>query len=134
VALAKHAAGSLAALDVSMSRGVTDAGVGSVIDACPQLRTVLVWGCSQLTGRLFDGHRRVAGDGTAARGGSAGSSGSSSSSSGGAAGGSGYYSSQAGGSSSSSSSSAAGGGDVPLRLYGRPGDSMPAPTFDDWLA
>lgn len=59
VALARHAASTLTALDVSMSRGVTDAGLGCVADACTALRTLTVWGCTQLTGLFFNGHKRA---------------------------------------------------------------------------
>ena len=37
VALSRLAGGTLRELDISMCRGVTDAGVGGVADACPRL-------------------------------------------------------------------------------------------------
>jgi hypothetical protein len=58
VALARAAGRSLKRLDVSMSRGATDAGVGALCDACPRLRRLVLWGCTQLTGELHLGHAR----------------------------------------------------------------------------
>lgn len=59
VALARHASGSLTSLDVSMCRGITDAGLGSVADGCPRLKRLVVWGCSQITGVFYLGHKRA---------------------------------------------------------------------------
>lgn len=59
VALARHASTTLRDLDVSMCRGITDAGVGTVADTCPNLRKLVVWGCTQLTGIFFLGHKRA---------------------------------------------------------------------------
>ena len=55
-ALAEHCAASLEALDLSWCRGVSDDGVGLLVDACPELRTLTIWGCSQLTQRFFGQH------------------------------------------------------------------------------
>ena len=44
------------ALDLSWCRGVSDDGVGLLVDACPELRTLTIWGCSQLTQRFFGQH------------------------------------------------------------------------------
>ena len=58
-ALARHCGGSLAALDVSHCRRVSDAGLGEALDACRALSRLVVWGCTQLTGSLFLGHKRA---------------------------------------------------------------------------
>ena len=55
-ALAEHCGGSLEAIDLSWCRGVSDDGVGVLVDACPALHTLTIWGCSQLTQRFFRGH------------------------------------------------------------------------------
>ena len=44
----------------SLRRGITDAGLGMVADACPLLARLLVWGDTQLTGAFFHGHARAA--------------------------------------------------------------------------
>ena len=59
VALARAAGGSLRSLDVSRCRGITDAGLGELLDAAPALGRVVLWGDSQLTGGLFHGHKRA---------------------------------------------------------------------------
>lgn len=59
VALARAAGASLRSLDVSRCRGITDAGLGELIDAAPALGRLVLWGDSQLTGGLFHGHRRA---------------------------------------------------------------------------
>lgn len=46
---------SLRRIDLSWCRGCTDAGVGMLADACPQLESLSVWGCTQLTAELFEG-------------------------------------------------------------------------------
>ncbi|KAL1508745.1 hypothetical protein AB1Y20_004840 [Prymnesium parvum] len=56
VALRECCASSLASLDLSWCRGVTDQGVGALVDAAPNLETLSIWGCSQLTKTFFDGH------------------------------------------------------------------------------
>ena len=47
----------LRSLDLSFCRGVSNEGVGQVVDSAPSLRRLVVWGCSQLPATLFDGHR-----------------------------------------------------------------------------
>jgi hypothetical protein len=59
VALARAAGRSLTRLDVSMSRGPTDAGVGALCDGCPRLRRIALWGCTNLSGEFFLGHARA---------------------------------------------------------------------------
>ena len=56
VALAKHCAKNLEALDLSWCRDVTDSALGALVDAAPRLRTLSVWGCSQLTREFYAGH------------------------------------------------------------------------------
>ena len=58
VALRKHCARSLTDIDLSWCRGVTDNGVGSLVDASFHLSRLSIWGCSQLTRLFFNGHRR----------------------------------------------------------------------------
>ena len=60
VALGRHAAKTLRSLDVSMSRGITDAGLGEVVDACPLLQRVVLWNSSQISGSFYLGHKRAA--------------------------------------------------------------------------
>ena len=55
-ALRDHCSSELIELDISFCRGVTDAGIGSLVDACAKLRKISLWGCSQLTAQFFDGH------------------------------------------------------------------------------
>ncbi len=55
-ALAHAAKERLEKLDVSFCRHVTDDALGAVVDACPYLATLTVFGCSQLTNRLLHGH------------------------------------------------------------------------------
>ena len=43
-------------LDISWCRGVSDDGAGLLADACSQLHTLTIWGCSQLTQRFLHGH------------------------------------------------------------------------------
>ena len=57
VALTKHGCHeALRTLDLSWCRGVSDAGVGALVDACEALEHLAVWGCSQLTQHFFNGH------------------------------------------------------------------------------
>ena len=60
LALTKHCADTLRTLDVSWCRGVTDHGVGGLVDACESLEALTLWGCTQLTRTFFDGHSRGA--------------------------------------------------------------------------
>ena len=55
-ALASSCATSLEEIDISWCRGVTDDGVGLLADSCPHLRSLTLWGCSQLTQRFFSRH------------------------------------------------------------------------------
>jgi hypothetical protein len=49
----------LRALDISMSRGPTDASIGLVLDSCPSLARLSVWSCTQLSKALYSGHARA---------------------------------------------------------------------------
>ena len=60
IALRTHCAPTLESLDISWCRGVTDHGVGALVDASEQLEQLSVWGCTQLTRRFYDGHSRDA--------------------------------------------------------------------------
>ena len=78
-ALARRCGGSLEALDVSFCRGVPEAGLGLLADSCPKLADLRVYGCTQVTDRLVDGHSsdsvRFAGLATSVRGGGGGGGG-----------------------------------------------------------
>jgi hypothetical protein len=50
---------SLRSLDISFSRGISNAALGYLIDTSPALSKLVVWGCSQLTEKVFEGHARV---------------------------------------------------------------------------
>jgi hypothetical protein len=56
LALKTHCADALRVLDLSWCRGVSDHGVGALVDACEGLERLVVWGCSQLTVTFYDGH------------------------------------------------------------------------------
>ena len=58
VALAEHVAGGLQALDLSWCRKLTDEGLGHLTDRCDRLKSLKLWGCSQLTPVFLNGHRR----------------------------------------------------------------------------
>jgi DNA repair protein RAD7 len=60
VALAQHCSASLEHLDVSWCRAVSEDGLGHLVDACPRLSCLHVWGCTQITDRFHDGHSRHA--------------------------------------------------------------------------
>lgn len=55
-ALAHAARERLEKLDVSFCRGVSDDSLGALVDACPYLAQLKVYGCSQLTNRFLHGH------------------------------------------------------------------------------
>jgi hypothetical protein len=38
---------------------VTDDGLGLLADACPRLTRLVIWGCTNLSGRFFLGHARA---------------------------------------------------------------------------
>lgn len=145
VALARHGRGALRSVDISMCRGVTDAGVGQLADGCPALGRLVVWGCTQLTGAFFLGHKRarvpspfdVEPDvlAAAARAAAASRLG------GGGGGAGGEDDAPAPTDAAAAPARPLPGGltpvDVealsmrPLRIYGRPGDVLPAPDYGD---
>ena len=47
----------LEVLDISFIRTFTEDSLGSLVDNCPELKKLSLWGCTQLTRRFFDGHR-----------------------------------------------------------------------------
>jgi len=53
-------AGGLQTLDLSWCRKLTDEGLGHLTDRCEALRSLKLWGCSQLTPVFLNGHRRHA--------------------------------------------------------------------------
>ena len=59
VSLAKHAFEALQEIDVSFCRKISDAGMGNLVDSCPQMKKVHVWGDSQLTEKFSKGHSRL---------------------------------------------------------------------------
>ena len=56
-AVALHCVDSIEILDVSFVRGIKEETLGYLIDKSSQLKTVSVWGCTQLTDRFFNGLR-----------------------------------------------------------------------------
>jgi hypothetical protein len=55
-ALARCCGSRLEALDVSFCRGLPEAALGLIVDGCPGLRELRVYGCTQVTDRLVHGH------------------------------------------------------------------------------
>jgi DNA repair protein RAD7 len=58
VALSRYCARSLESLDVSFVRGLSEDALGLLVDSAPELKTLGVWGCTQLTTRFFEGISR----------------------------------------------------------------------------
>jgi len=56
IALREHASKRLEELDVSWCRGVTDDGLGHLIDHAHQLKTLHLRGCGQISDIFLDGH------------------------------------------------------------------------------
>ena len=57
LALRTHNASSLRTLDLSWCRGLTDHGLGALVDATEgRLERLSLWGCSQLTATFYEGH------------------------------------------------------------------------------
>ncbi|KAJ7556353.1 hypothetical protein O6H91_05G079300 [Diphasiastrum complanatum] len=56
LALAKHSRGTLEVLDASFCREMTDEALGFLSDACSQLHTLRLFGCTQVTSKFLDGH------------------------------------------------------------------------------
>uniref|UniRef100_A0A7S0WKY4 F-box/LRR-repeat protein 15-like leucin rich repeat domain-containing protein n=1 Tax=Chlamydomonas leiostraca TaxID=1034604 RepID=A0A7S0WKY4_9CHLO len=54
--LVSHCKETLSDLDISFCRGVSDQGLGHLVDSCEQLQQVLLFGCSQITDRFAHGH------------------------------------------------------------------------------
>ena len=46
----------LESLDISFCRNVTEASLGMMVDRCSRLRTLRVFGCSQISTRFVHGH------------------------------------------------------------------------------
>lgn len=59
-ALARHCGSTLETLDVSFCRLVSDDALGHVVDACQALKTLVLYGCSQVTPRFVHGHSSAA--------------------------------------------------------------------------
>jgi hypothetical protein len=55
-ALARCCAGSLEALDLSFCRGAPEAALGLLLDGCRMLRELRVYGCTQVTDCMVNGH------------------------------------------------------------------------------
>jgi hypothetical protein len=105
LALGRTSGRSLLSLDVSMSRGFGDEALGALVDMCPKLGQLVIFGCTQLTGSFYLGHARAAWRGSVA--------GSSS------------------GSSKSGPKPCATHPDLPwaaLEIVGRPGEPLPPPS------
>jgi len=60
VALREHCAASLQHLDISWCRSITDHALGALVDACKELESLTLFGCTQLTSLFFNGHSRDA--------------------------------------------------------------------------
>ena len=56
-ALQLYCKDSLETLDLSFVRNYTENSLGALVDHAHHLRSLSVWGCTQLTRRFFDGHR-----------------------------------------------------------------------------
>ena len=56
LALAAKCATNLEELDFSFCRGVSDNALGRLVDACPRLRRLQLYGCRQVTDRFLCGH------------------------------------------------------------------------------
>ena len=56
MALFRHCRRTLRALDMSFVRSVDEAAVGFLVDNSPSLKTLVVWGCRQLTERFYNHH------------------------------------------------------------------------------
>ena len=56
LALRTHCAESLEEIDISWCRGMTDHGVGALVDACDNLARLALWGCTQFTPLFYEGH------------------------------------------------------------------------------
>ncbi|CAH1419959.1 unnamed protein product [Lactuca virosa] len=55
LSLAKHAR-NLQSLDLSWCRNMTNEAVGLIVDSCLSLRTIKLFGCTQITNVFLDGH------------------------------------------------------------------------------
>jgi hypothetical protein len=59
VALGRTCGRSLLTLDVSMCRGFGDEALGALVNGCPRLARLVIFGCTQLTGLFFLAHARA---------------------------------------------------------------------------
>ncbi|EQC29265.1 hypothetical protein SDRG_12933 [Saprolegnia diclina VS20] len=57
-ALATHCASGLRELDVSFCRYIRDADLGLLTDVCKELSVLRLYGCTQISRRFLQGHRR----------------------------------------------------------------------------
>ena len=57
--MARYASRTLNFLDISSSRGITDSGLGTLLNSAPRLKRVMVWGATQLSNDVFLGHIRA---------------------------------------------------------------------------
>jgi hypothetical protein len=58
MALQKHCAESIVALDISFCRSVTEDCLGIFTDATEKLESLVLWGCTQITARFLTCHAR----------------------------------------------------------------------------
>jgi len=56
VALTKFSSSNLQEIELSFCRKFTDDGLGQLVDSCPRIRRLDLWGCTQVTDRFYDGH------------------------------------------------------------------------------
>ncbi|CAN0447822.1 unnamed protein product [Ascophyllum nodosum] len=56
--LARFCSSSLESVDLSFCRRVTDDGLGHLVDASPKMRSMRLWGCTQVGERFLKGHSR----------------------------------------------------------------------------
>ncbi|CAN0270851.1 unnamed protein product [Laminaria digitata] len=58
VALSRYCSSSLQSVDLSFCRATTDDGLGHLVDASLKLRSLGLWGCTQVGDRFLRGHSR----------------------------------------------------------------------------
>lgn len=56
LSLSKHCKHSLEQLDISFCRGITDQGLGHLVDHCRMLKEITIWGCTQITDVFLQKH------------------------------------------------------------------------------
>ena len=57
--LAAYCGSQLERLDVSWCRALPDHALGQLVDSCPRLTRLDLWGCTQVTPRFLEGHGKL---------------------------------------------------------------------------